>query len=94
MPLPSDARDIERPAEQEADSSAWASGDGASALGCLILVARHHGVHLTLDQIVHDNVLSSAAVSDDQLVQCAKAAGLRAYINAALTQRWVAMLAA
>jgi len=73
--LSSDARDIDRPAEQEtAAASAWASANGASALGCLILVARHHGVHLTLDQIVHDNVLESAAVDDGQLVRCARSA--------------------
>ena len=29
-----------------------------SALACLIIVARHSGVHLTMPQLMHDNVLT------------------------------------
>jgi ATP-binding cassette subfamily B protein len=74
--VPSDARDIERPAEPTAFDALPPSS--ASALACLALVARQHGVHLTVDQIVHDNVLASAEVGSDELVQCARHAGLEA----------------
>ena len=46
----SDARDIDRPAEQAAAADPLpGSPRPSSALGCLVLVARQHGVHLTLD---------------------------------------------
>src|SRR5262249_15644906 len=50
---------------------------GRSGLDCLVIVARHHGLHLTVDQLVHDNVLSGDAVSIADLVKCARFAGLR-----------------
>ena len=33
------------------------SGD-SSALACLVIVARHRGVHLSVSQLIHDNVLT------------------------------------
>jgi ATP-binding cassette, subfamily B, bacterial HlyB/CyaB len=49
-----------------------------SALGCLIIVARSHSVHLTAPQLVHDNMLSAGEVSAAQIVKCARNAGLKA----------------
>jgi ATP-binding cassette, subfamily B, bacterial HlyB/CyaB len=57
---------------------ATAKPDEASALACLVLVARHHGLDLTVPQLVHDNVLSSRDVALPDLVRCATAAGLKA----------------
>jgi ATP-binding cassette subfamily B protein len=51
---------------------------GRSGLNCLVIVARHHGLHLTVDQLVHDNVLSGDTVSIVDLVKCARSAGLKA----------------
>ena len=53
-------------------------GHDRSALDCLIVVARHRGVHLSLTQLVHDNVLAGSDVSTAQLLQCARNAGLKA----------------
>jgi subfamily B ATP-binding cassette protein HlyB/CyaB len=52
--------------------------DRSSPLGCLVFVARRHGVHLSVDQLLHDNVLYGAEVSDAVLVKCAERAGLKA----------------
>jgi ATP-binding cassette, subfamily B, bacterial HlyB/CyaB len=50
----------------------------ASGLGCLVIVARQHGLHLTPEQLVHDNLLSSPEVSFADLTKCAEKAGLKA----------------
>jgi ATP-binding cassette, subfamily B, bacterial HlyB/CyaB len=49
-----------------------------SALECLIIVARQHGLHLTSTQLIKDNLLSDQEVTPDQLVRCAEKAGMRA----------------
>ncbi len=49
-----------------------------SGLACLVIVARHSGVHLSVPQLVHDNVLNGQAVSTDQILKCARSAGLKA----------------
>src|SRR5580704_12404028 len=49
-----------------------------SALDCLIIVARHRGVHLSTPQLIHDNVLSGPEVSVAELLKCARNAGLKA----------------
>jgi ATP-binding cassette, subfamily B, bacterial HlyB/CyaB len=49
-----------------------------SGLGCLVIVARHHGLHLTVPQLIHDNVLSGGDVSLAELVTCATSVGLKA----------------
>jgi ATP-binding cassette subfamily B protein len=49
-----------------------------SPLACLVTVARHHGVHLTVGQIIHDNVLADPAVPIDGLVAIARRSGLKA----------------
>ncbi|WP_234832212.1 peptidase domain-containing ABC transporter [Rhodopseudomonas palustris] len=53
-------------------------GPQDSALACLVIVARQHGIHLTTSQLVHDNVLDGSEVSTSDLVRCADGAGLTA----------------
>jgi ATP-binding cassette, subfamily B, bacterial HlyB/CyaB len=49
-----------------------------TGLGCLVIVARHHGMHLTVPQLVRDNVLTGDEVSSPQIVHCARTVGLKA----------------
>ena len=48
----------------------------SSAVGCLVIVARHHGMHLTGPQVIRDNFLADEELSTSELVRCAKRAGL------------------
>src|SRR4051794_25239266 len=50
----------------------------ASALECLDIVARQHGMHLTPTQLVQDNLLRDQNVSIPQLIKCAENAGMKA----------------
>ncbi|EHR01325.1 peptidase domain-containing ABC transporter [Bradyrhizobium sp. WSM471] len=50
----------------------------ASALECLVIVARQHGMHLTPTQLVQDNLLRDQNVSIPQLIKCAENAGMKA----------------
>lgn len=50
----------------------------ASALGCLVIVARQHGLHLTTTQLIHDNLLTDQEVTIEQLVKCAETSGMKA----------------
>jgi ATP-binding cassette, subfamily B, bacterial HlyB/CyaB len=52
----------------------------ASAPSCLVIVARHHGLHLAVSQIIRDNLLGAAELSVAELVKCAKKAGLKARV--------------
>jgi subfamily B ATP-binding cassette protein HlyB/CyaB len=52
----------------------------ATAPGCLVIVARHHGMHLTAPQIIRDNFLGSEEFSVAQLLKCAKGVGLKAKV--------------
>ncbi|GEP01794.1 peptidase domain-containing ABC transporter [Methylobacterium haplocladii] len=61
-----------------AASNAPAISRGQALLDCLVIVARHHGVHLATKQIVHDNQLKPGPVSIPDLARCARRAGLRA----------------
>ena len=49
-----------------------------SLLGCLVIVARHHGIQLSTNQIIHDNQLKPGPISASDLARCALRAGLRA----------------
>jgi ATP-binding cassette, subfamily B, bacterial HlyB/CyaB len=49
-----------------------------STLSCLVIVARHHGLHLTASQLIHDNLLTGQEVSTPNLLKCASSAGLKA----------------
>jgi len=51
-----------------------------SGLACLVIVARHSGIHLSVPQLVHDNVLASEDVTPSQILKCAQSAGLKANI--------------
>ncbi len=51
---------------------------GVSSLEALVVVARRHGVSLTVDKILSDNQLSSETISTEGLVICAANAGLLA----------------
>lgn len=49
-----------------------------TSLPCLVAVGRHHGIHLTVDQLRHRYALTDAAVPPPLLVRMAREAGLRA----------------
>ena len=49
-----------------------------SGLGCLVTVARRHGVHLTVAQLTHDNVLPGGEIGAAAIAKCARQAGLKA----------------
>jgi ATP-binding cassette, subfamily B, bacterial HlyB/CyaB len=48
-----------------------------TGLAALVIVARQHGLHLTVSQLVHDNVLSAGEVSTAQIVKCANNSGMK-----------------
>jgi subfamily B ATP-binding cassette protein HlyB/CyaB len=50
-------------------------------LACLATVARHHGVELDVDNIVHTYALTGGKVEAEQLVSIARDAGLRARVS-------------
>src|SRR5690242_14221143 len=50
----------------------------STGLGCLVIVARHHGMHLTVPQLIHDNVLTGKELSAGEIVHCARSVGLKA----------------
>src|SRR5215469_1770882 len=52
-----------------------------SGLHCLVIVARHSGLHLSVSQLIHDNVLAGHKLSVHQLLKCARSAGLRAKVT-------------
>lgn len=60
------------------DDQNLADAAPASALGCLTIVARQHGLHLTSSQLIQDNLLPDENVTLHQLVRCAEKAGMRA----------------
>jgi subfamily B ATP-binding cassette protein HlyB/CyaB len=49
-----------------------------SGLGCLVVIARQHGLHLSTSQLVHDNGLTGKELSVPDLMKCARSAGLKA----------------
>ena len=51
-----------------------------SGLASLVIVARHSGLHLSVPQLIHDNVLTGQKVSTAQLLKCARSAGLKAKV--------------
>src|SRR5271156_6423069 len=71
------------PAKIEANNLALSQPQGPgnrSGLACLVIVARHSGVHLSVPQLIHDNVLTGREISTDQLLKCAQSAGLKAKV--------------
>jgi subfamily B ATP-binding cassette protein HlyB/CyaB len=68
---------IERdPVQQSQDDSTAAAG--GSLLGSLVIVARQHGIQLSIPQLVHDYQLEPGQPSVAQLLIIAEASGLRA----------------
>jgi subfamily B ATP-binding cassette protein HlyB/CyaB len=51
-----------------------------TGLGCLVVVARHHGLHLAVPQLIHDNFLNKDELSTSELVKCIRGAGLKAKV--------------
>ncbi len=56
-----------------------------SAIECLAIIGVHHGLDLTVRQIIHDNALDSADITLSKLVHCARGCGLKAK---AVTLNW------
>lgn len=57
-----------------------ADTSNSTGLECLSFVARQHGVHLTIPQLIHDNHLDGGEISLRQVADCAGKAGLKAKI--------------
>ena len=53
---------------------------GPTGLGCLAVVARHHGMHLTVPQLIRDNYLGTDEPTVSQLLKCVTGAGLKAKV--------------
>ncbi len=62
----------------DALSSGEAFGTAASLLGALVIVARHRGIHLSQTQLRRDHRLATGEPSPEQLLDIARANGLRA----------------
>jgi ATP-binding cassette, subfamily B, bacterial HlyB/CyaB len=54
------------------------AASGVSLLGSLVIVARQHGLQLSVPQLVHDHLLEAGQPSIGQLINIAEACGLRA----------------
>jgi ATP-binding cassette subfamily B protein len=63
--------------DQKATLASVSGAPETSALECLVVVGEHHGLQLTVRQIVQDNALPSADISIADLVDCAKKCGLK-----------------
>ncbi len=61
--------------EEPADTAA---GPAGSLLGCLVIVARHRGIHLAVPQLIHDHLLPPGEPTVSRLIEVAQACGLRA----------------
>ena len=51
---------------------------GSSLLGAMVIVARHRGIHLSQAQLRRDHRLGPGEIASDQLLQIARASGMRA----------------
>lgn len=58
-------------------AAAHSGRETLAGLTCLVMVARHHGIHLSPKQLMHDNQLKLASVGPAELLCCAQRAGLR-----------------
>jgi len=63
---------------------------GLCGLGCLVIIARQHGLHLSTSQLIHDNGLTGKELSVPDLLKCARSAGLKAR---SLHLKWSALTA-
>lgn len=46
-------------------------------LRCLAIIGRSHGLNLTIPQLVQDNLLADDHITPEELLSCAKKAGLK-----------------
>ena len=63
--------------ESEADLTSAKPVAGPSGLLALMAVARRHGLHLTVPQLVRDNHLPAGDVTAAQIARCGRRAGLK-----------------
>jgi ATP-binding cassette subfamily B protein len=63
--------------DAKAGSSTW--------LRCLAIIGRSHGLNLTTPQMIKDNLLGSDCVTEQELLMCARQAGLKAKL---IQLRW------
>lgn len=84
-PVPSDRQmhqqisaDVERGNEAAEIDQQESAPPIHTALECLVKVARHHGVDLSVDRLRHTHAVADAAISQTQLLRIAKEAGFRA----------------
>lgn len=70
---------------------AWGHAEAVdpSALECLVIVARQHGIHTTASQLIHDNVLSGDEITSPQLISCATSVGL---VAKSIKLNWAGLL--
>jgi hypothetical protein len=68
---------IER-GQVESSRAETTTASGVSLLGSLVIVARKHGIQLSVPQLVHDHLLEPGQPSVGQLIHIASASGLRA----------------
>src|ERR1700733_6576868 len=54
--------------------------DERSGLACLVAVAGHRGVHLSVPQLIHGNVLTNQKITSTKILHCARSAGLTAKV--------------
>ena len=66
-----------------------AAASGVSLLGSLVIVARQHGVQLSVPQLIHDHLLEPGQPSVPQLLNIAEACGLR---TSAVRLSWYQLL--
>src|SRR5262245_48029771 len=57
------------------------SSQPQTALQCLVKVAGHHGVDLSVDRLRHTHAVGTAPISQVKLLRIAKEAGLRARMS-------------
>jgi subfamily B ATP-binding cassette protein HlyB/CyaB len=65
---------------ETATSDDLGTSQAPSGLACLVIIARRHGQHVSVSKLTHDNVLGNSEVSVDEIVKCAKSAGLTAKV--------------
>jgi subfamily B ATP-binding cassette protein HlyB/CyaB len=62
-----------------------ARNESPTWLRCLAIIGRSHGLNLTISQMVKDNLLASDSVTEQELLSCARQAGLKARL---VHMRW------
>lgn len=63
---------------RKVDDAGFSKARDHSALTCLEIVARQHGLTLSVPQLIHDNMLAGEEIGAAQLLKCATSAGLKA----------------